>query len=87
MHLMRVHPDIVGVYCRGDTELTRALWDYYNPIMEEQELNDVFQLECDLIPMLNEMRMRGVPVNVAGIEVQQRTSTRGRGSRARVHQG
>ena len=72
MHLMRVHPDIVGVYGRGDVELTKALWDYYNPIIEEQELNSVYELECDLIPMLVDMRMRGVRVDVKGIEKQQR---------------
>lgn len=72
MHLMRVHPDIVGVYGRQDVNLTRKLWDYYNPIMIEQELLEVYQLECDLIPMLIEMRMRGVRVDITGIEKQQR---------------
>lgn len=72
MHLMRVHPDIVGVYGRGDVQLTRDLWDHFNPMMEEQELNDVFQLECDLIPMLVAMRMRGVRVDVQQIEHEQR---------------
>jgi DNA polymerase-1 len=72
MHLMRIHPDIVGIYGRQDVTITRALWDYYNPIMEEQDLNRVFRLECDLIPMLVDMRMRGVRVDVEGIEKQQR---------------
>lgn len=72
MHLAVVHPDIVGVYARQDIGLTRRLWDYYNPIVEEQELQDVFQLECDLIPMLVDMRFRGVRVDVRGIEVQQK---------------
>jgi DNA polymerase I-like protein with 3'-5' exonuclease and polymerase domains len=72
MHLMRVHPDVVGIYGREDVAITRELWDFYNPIMEEQNLWDVYHLECDLIPMLVDMRMRGVRVDVAGIEVQQR---------------
>jgi DNA polymerase I-like protein with 3'-5' exonuclease and polymerase domains len=72
MHLMRVHPDVVGIYGREDVAITRLLWDFYNPIMEEQELQKVYELECDLIPMLVDMRMRGVRVDVPGIEIQQR---------------
>lgn len=71
MHLMRVHPDIVGVYCRGDVELTRALWDHFNPIIEEQELTDVYQLECDLIPLLIAMRERGVRIDLKQLEREQ----------------
>ncbi len=74
-HLMRIHPDIVGVYAKGDTRLTRLLWDFFRPIIEEQELQDVYQLETDLIPMLIEMRMRGVRVDVASAERYQQELT------------
>ncbi len=75
MHLAKVHPDIVGVYGRQDAALTRKLWDYYNPIIAEEDLGRVYQLECDLIMMLVDMRMRGVRVSVQGIEEQQRILT------------
>jgi len=71
MHLMRVHPDIVGVYAREDVALTRELWDLYNPMIEEENLGEVYQLECDLIPMLIDMRLRGVRVDVAQCEKEQ----------------
>jgi DNA polymerase I-like protein with 3'-5' exonuclease and polymerase domains len=72
MHLMRVHPDIVGVYGRQDVALTRALWDYYNPIVEEEELQEVYRLECDLIPMLVDMRFRGIRIDIPQLEIEQR---------------
>ncbi len=71
-HLMRIHPDIVGVYAKQDVEVTRQLWDYFSPIIEEQQLQEVYQLEMDLIPMLIDMRMRGVRVDVATAELEQR---------------
>lgn len=70
-HLARVHPDIVGVYARGDVDLTRKLWDFYNPIIDEEDLNDVYNLECDLIPMLVDMRFRGVRIDIPQLHVEQ----------------
>lgn len=70
-HLMRIHPNIVGVYAKQDAGLTRQLWDHFNPLMEEQQLEQVYQLECDLIPLLIAMRMRGVRVDVAQARIEQ----------------
>lgn len=70
-HLMRVNPAIVGIYATQDACLTRKLWDLFRPMMVEQELNDVYQLETDLIPMLIAMRMRGVRVDVQQCEKEQ----------------
>lgn len=71
-HLMRIHPDVVGVYAKQDVEVTLQLWHYFRKIIEEQDLQEVYQLEMDLVPMLIDMRMRGVRVDVAGAEMAQR---------------
>lgn len=71
-HLMRIHPDIVGIYAKQDALLTRNLWNYFSPQIEEQSLQDVYQLEIDLVPMLIAMRMRGVRVDVKRCEHLQR---------------
>lgn len=70
-HLMRIHPDIVGVYAKQDTEVTMQLWHHFRKIIEEEELERVYQLEMDLVPMHIAMRMRGVRVNVDEAEQQQ----------------
>jgi DNA polymerase I-like protein with 3'-5' exonuclease and polymerase domains len=70
-HLMRIHPDIVGVYAKQDTEVTMQLWHHFRKIVEEEELERVYQLEMDLVPMHIAMRMRGVRVDVDEAEQQQ----------------
>ena len=70
-HLMRIHPNIVGIYAKQDVEVTGQLWHHFNPIIEDQELQRVYQLEMDLVPMHIAMRMRGVRVNVEEAEKRQ----------------
>lgn len=75
-HLMRIHPDVVGVYAKQDVNLTRKLFDFFWPKIVEQALEEVYQLEIDLVPMLIAMRMRGVRVDVPRCEELQRQFTR-----------
>lgn len=70
-HLMRIHPNIVGLYAKQDVEVTDQLWRHFSPIIDEQNLNEVYQLEMDLVPMHIAMRMRGVRVNVEEAEKRQ----------------
>jgi DNA polymerase I-like protein with 3'-5' exonuclease and polymerase domains len=71
-HLMRIHPDIVGIYAKQDVALTRKLHDFFWPQIVEQQMEEVYQLEIDLVPMLIAMRMRGVRVDVDKCERLQR---------------
>ena len=71
-HLMKIHPDIVGIYAKQDAKLTRDLWKHFNVLIEEQELREVYELELSLIPMFLEMRLRGVRVDVARAELRQK---------------
>jgi len=71
-HMMRFHPNLVGLYANQDTAVTRGLWDYFNPVIEADDLSRVYQLELDLIPMHIKMRMRGVRVDVDEAELQQK---------------
>lgn len=63
-HLAKIHPDIVGIYAKQDALLTRQLWDFFTPKIIDQNLQEVYQLELDLIPMLLAMRLRGVRVDI-----------------------
>lgn len=71
-HLMRIHPDIVGIYAKQDVEVTMQLWHHFRKIIDQQDLHEVYQLEMDLVPMLIAMRMRGIRVDVAAAEQAQR---------------
>lgn len=54
----------VGPYAEQDAALTLKLYDYCLKELERQELLHVFDMECRLLPMLLEMRWRGVRVDV-----------------------
>ena len=53
----------VGPYAEQDAALTLKLWTELETHLKAQSLEDVFQLECDLIPLILEMRWRGVRVD------------------------
>lgn len=63
-HMMRVNPNVAGVYARQDVNVTLQLWHRFRRQIEEQSLGEVYGLEIDLIPMLIAMRRRGVRVDV-----------------------
>lgn len=62
-HLWKMSSSIVGKYCQADAQ--QALRIYYKqlPILQEQNLIDVFNMECDLIPLLLKMRKYGVRID------------------------
>ncbi len=61
--LYKLHSRYVGPYAEQDAALTLRLWDELEKHIKAQSLEDVFQLECDLIPLILEMRWRGVRVD------------------------
>ena len=56
--------DLVGPYGENDAVVTLAAWMSGYPKLLQDELFDIFKLECSLIPMLVEMRRRGVRVDL-----------------------
>ena len=53
----------VGPYGEQDAALTLKLWDKLKGEITEQNLDKILEMECRLIPMLLEMRWRGVRVD------------------------
>jgi DNA polymerase I-like protein with 3'-5' exonuclease and polymerase domains len=66
--LWKMHSRYVGPYAEGDVRLTRDLYHWQQPRLEADELLPLYELECDLIPILTAMRARGVRVDVAAAE-------------------
>ena len=58
----------VGKYAEMDARLTYDVYQHQKPILEEQELLRVWELECELIPVLVSMSMKGVPVDLDAAE-------------------
>tara|TARA_R100001463_G_scaffold16994_2_gene43859 strand:+ start:2316 stop:4196 length:1881 start_codon:yes stop_codon:yes gene_type:complete len=55
---------IVGPYAEKDAELTLKLWNIFKLQITEDELQQVFELETKLFPVLFEMKSKGVRVDL-----------------------
>ena len=53
----------VGPYAEQDAVLTLKLWKIFKKRIEIEGLQKIYDLECDLIPLLIEMRWRGVRID------------------------
>lgn len=66
--LYKAPPRLVGPYAEQDTALPLKLVPKQAALLSEYGLMDVFEMECDLLPVLMLMRFRGVRVNTAAAE-------------------
>jgi Mesyanzhinovviridae DNA polymerase len=58
----------VGPYAEVDAADTLRLYEDLNPILDRENTRAAYRLECDLLPMVLEMRRRGVRIDVAAAE-------------------
>lgn len=63
--IYRAPPRLVGPYAEDDADLPLRILPIQLAEMDAQGLNTVYRMECDLIPLLVEMRMEGVTVDLA----------------------
>ena len=54
----------VGQYAEQDAALTLKLWTFFEAELQKNELWHIFELESSLIPLMLEMRARGVRVDL-----------------------
>lgn len=64
MNIHKLSPETVGQYALQDIDMTYSLWKLFSEKIKEEELEQVYELECNLIPILLDMRWNGVRVNV-----------------------
>lgn len=62
-NIWRAPPSIVEDYALGDVRLPLEIYVQQRTLLEQQNLEDLFELETDLIPMLIDMRFRGIRVD------------------------
>jgi DNA polymerase I-like protein with 3'-5' exonuclease and polymerase domains len=66
--IWRAPPALVGPYAESDVDLPLRVFAKQWPALCAQNLQDVFRMECGLIPMFIAMRMQGVRVDISAAE-------------------
>jgi len=67
--LWKLPSQYVGPYAEADAELPLRIWELQKPKLEEQGLWDIFELESELIPVILDMRFKGVKIDIEGAEL------------------
>jgi len=67
--MYKLPPEFVGGYAEQDALMTLKLWDRFKVEIEQQDLWSIFHLETSLIPLMVEMRARGVRVDLDAAEI------------------
>jgi len=68
--LWRLDPSEVAEYAMDDAKLTYDIFQLQKPRIEQEELREVFELECELTPVLFDMRVTGIRVDLAKAEAE-----------------
>lgn len=66
--LFKLEASLVGEYAEYDAKSTYDIYQLQKTIIEAEELQAVAELESQLIPVLHDMRVNGVPVNITKAE-------------------
>lgn len=67
-NIYRSPPSLVGPYGEADAALPLQIMEHQWPALAREGLLDLFHMECELIPLMTAMRMRGVPVDIPRAE-------------------
>ena len=62
-HIWQLPARFVGPYAEADAVATLALFEKLNPILDQEGTRDAYRLEVDLLPMVLEMRRRGIRID------------------------
>ena len=63
-NIWRCPPSLVGLYAESDTQLPLEIIEKQRPLLAREGLETVFRMETRLLPLLIEMKARGVRVDV-----------------------
>lgn len=63
-NIWRCPPELVGAYAESDVDLPLRIIKEQKKILNKEKLLDLFRLECRLLPLLLNMRLTGVPVDI-----------------------
>lgn len=67
-NLWRLPARYIGPYAEQDAAATLHLADLMDPEIDAQNVREAYQLEMDLLPMVHEMRRRGIRIDLEAVE-------------------
>tara|TARA_B100002019_G_scaffold293243_1_gene319599 strand:- start:1251 stop:3158 length:1908 start_codon:yes stop_codon:yes gene_type:complete len=70
--MWRLPSKFVGSYAEQDAAVTLRLWDRLRVDIKQDEVTSIFELESNLLPVLLEMKTKGVRVDIDGAEKIQK---------------
>ena len=62
-HIWRLPARYVGPYAEADAVNTLLLFEKLDPILDQENIRSAYRLEIDLLPMVLEMRRRGIRID------------------------
>jgi DNA polymerase I-like protein with 3'-5' exonuclease and polymerase domains len=68
-HIWQMPARYVGPYAERDAAATLALFESLNPVLDREGTRAAYRLEIDLLPMIHEMRRRGIRIDVNAAEL------------------
>ena len=67
-HLWQLPARYVGTYAETDAVNTLLLHESLDPILDREGTRAAYRLECDILPMVLEMRLRGIRIDLDAAE-------------------
>ena len=67
-HIWQLPARYVGPYAEADAASTLALFENLDPILDREGTRAAYRLEIDLLPMVHEMRRRGIRIDRSAAE-------------------
>ena len=67
-HICKLPARLVGPYAEADAVATLRLCETLNPILDQEGTRDAYRLNVDLLPMVLEMRRRGIRIDQSAAE-------------------
>jgi DNA polymerase I-like protein with 3'-5' exonuclease and polymerase domains len=67
-YLWQLPARYVGPYAEADAVSTLRLFESLNPILDQEGTRAAYRLECDILPMVLEMRLRGIRIDLDAAE-------------------
>ena len=61
--MWKLHSKFVGAYAEQDAALTLKLWQQFKSLLQDQKLEEIYALESGILPLLIEMRWRGLLID------------------------
>src|SRR5215472_7454460 len=66
--LWQLPAHLVGPYAETDAVRTLELFESLTPVLDREGTRDAYRLEIDLLPMVHQMRRRGIRVDISAAE-------------------